>query len=68
MSETIIKSSVLGSRDILVAQANGCIVISKVVNGNPMTSTLVAIPIEDFPAVFAALQTIINEIRERESI
>jgi hypothetical protein len=29
---------------------------------------LIFIPIEDFPAVFAALQTIINEIREVESL
>jgi hypothetical protein len=57
MSETIIKSSIPGIRDLLIARASDCVVISKVVDGNPMTSTLVAIPLEDISEVIKALKT-----------
>lgn len=68
MSETIIKSSTPGVRDLLIARAADCVVISKVVDGNPMTSSLVAIPIEDIPALIKALQPFANEVNEVESI
>jgi hypothetical protein len=68
MSETTIKSSIPGVRDLLIARAADCVVLSKVVDGNPLTSSLVAIPIEDIPALIKALQPFSNEVQERESL
>ncbi|MBY3073426.1 hypothetical protein HFO71_24235 [Rhizobium laguerreae] len=68
MSETIIKSSIPGIRDLLIARAADCVVLSKVVDGNPMTSSLVAIPLEDIPALIKALQPFANEVHERDSL
>lgn len=68
MTETIIKSSIPGVRDLLIARAADCVVIRKVVDGNPMTSTLVAVPLEDIPALIKALQPFANEVHERESL
>ncbi|MGR9130801.1 hypothetical protein [Rhizobium leguminosarum] len=68
MSETVIKSSIPGVRDLLIAQASGCVVLSKVVDGKPMTSTLIAVANEDLPALVKALQEILHEKQEVESI
>ncbi|NNU70417.1 hypothetical protein G9X67_34770 [Rhizobium sp. WYCCWR 11152] len=66
MSEQIIKSCVPGVRDLIVAY-NQHVVIAKSVDGHP-EQPIIAIPIEDFPAVFAALKQINNEILERFTI
>lgn len=66
MSETVIKSSRADGTTITVTEMDGHVMIIKA--GSHPASFFVAIPIEDFPAVFAALQTIINENRERDSL
>lgn len=67
MSEQIIKSARSDGRDITVAHAADSIVISKSAGNHP-AKFMVIIPIEDFPAVFAALQTCMHEINERNSL
>lgn len=67
MSETIIRSSRNDGRDITVAKAADSVVISKSAGNHP-AKFMVIIPDEDFPAVFAALKKIHNEILERYTI
>jgi hypothetical protein len=55
--QNIGQESAVGVRDLLIARAADCVVLSKVVDGNPMTSTLVAIPLEDISEVIKALKT-----------
>ena len=67
MAETIIKSAVPGFHDIVVAKASDCIVIAKSIDGHP-TAPMVAIPIEDVPALIKALQPFAHEVHERNSL
>lgn len=67
MAETIIKSAFDEDRITTIATVEDGVVIYVGDESHP-TRTGVGIYVEDFPAVFAALKKIINEIRETESI
>jgi hypothetical protein len=67
MSETIIKSEFRDFHDMIVAKAAGCVVLAKSVDGHP-AAPMIAIPLEDIPALIKALQPFAKEVHERESI
>lgn len=67
MTETIIKTATPTFHDTLVAKSYDCIVIAKYIDGHT-TDAMVAIPLEDIPALIKALQPFANDVHERNSL